>query len=131
MSNNGGFTGLVIAKVICCGGLVLLAGTGSLAGLGGWLSDNAWLVAVAVGLGAAALVLYLRPNVSASEADQDGAVATPEPLCPQRPRHRADDPRAPADQPARGDRLRARHDDHATVVAALTGAKDAELLPGD
>ncbi|MCZ6592020.1 MAG: hypothetical protein O7G13_01375 [Alphaproteobacteria bacterium] len=69
MSNNSGFTGLIIAKVICCGGLVLLAGTGALAGLGGWLSDNAWLIAVAVGLGVAALVLYLRPNAPTNKVD--------------------------------------------------------------
>ncbi len=101
MSENSGFTGLIIAKVICCGGLVLLAGTGALAGLGGWLSDNVWLIAAAVGLGAAALFLYRRSNVPVNEADPlpapandvnpeqsvgtatdeptpDGAVATPE-----------------------------------------------------
>ena len=69
MSNNSGLTGLIIAKVICCGGLILLAGTGALAGLGGWFSDNLWLVVVAVGLGVAALVLYLRPNAPTSEVD--------------------------------------------------------------
>ncbi len=77
MSNNSGFTGLIIAKAICCVGLVLLASTGALVGLGGWLSNNAWLVAAAIGLGVAALVLYLRSNVSANEADPDGAAATP------------------------------------------------------
>ena len=68
MSNNG-FTGLIVAKVICCGGLVLLVGGGSLAGLGGWLSDNAWLIAAAVGLGAAALFIYLRPNAPKKNVD--------------------------------------------------------------
>ncbi len=77
MSNNSGFTGLIIAKAICCVGLVLLASTGALVGLGGWLSNNAWLVAAAFGLGVAALVLYLRSNVSANEADPDSAAPTP------------------------------------------------------
>ncbi len=77
MFDNSGFTRLIIAKIICCVGLVLLASTGALVGLGGWLSNNAWLVAAAFGLGVAALVLYLRPNVSANEADPDGAAATP------------------------------------------------------
>lgn len=67
--SNRGFTGLIVAKVICCGGLVLLAGTGAIAGLGGWLSDNAWLVTAAVGLGVAALVLYLRPKAPTNEVD--------------------------------------------------------------
>ncbi len=69
MSTNNGLTGLIIAKVICCGGLVFLVGGGSLAGLSGWLSDNAWLIAAAVGLGAAALVFYLRPSAPTNEAD--------------------------------------------------------------
>ncbi len=77
MFDNSGFNGLIIAKIICCVGLVLLASTGALVGLGGWLSNNVWLVAAAIGLGVAALVLYLRPNVSANEADPDGAAATP------------------------------------------------------
>ncbi len=73
MSNDSGFTGLIIAKIICCGGLVLLAGTGVLAGLGGWLSDNAWLVAAAVGFGVAALVLYLRSRAPAKADDSPPA----------------------------------------------------------
>jgi len=77
MSNSRGLTGLIIAKVICCGGLLLLVATGTLAGFGGWVSDNGWLVAAAVGLGVAALALYLRPNESANEADPDEAAATP------------------------------------------------------
>ncbi len=59
--SNGGITGLIVAKVICCGALILLAGTGALVGLGGWLSNNAWLVTAAVGLGIAALVFTCDP----------------------------------------------------------------------
>ena len=69
MSENNGFTGLIIAKVICCGGLLLLVATGTLAGFGGWLSDNGWLVAAAVGLGAAALFNYLRPSAPRKNVD--------------------------------------------------------------
>ena len=60
---------MIIAKVICCGGLVLLAGTGTLAGLGGWLSDNGWLVVAAIGLGAVALFIYLRPGAPKNNVD--------------------------------------------------------------
>lgn len=67
--SNSGIRGLIVAKVICCGGLLLLVATGTLAGLGGWLSNNVWLIVAAVGLGAAALALYLRLNVSANEVD--------------------------------------------------------------
>lgn len=63
MSNMSSLTGLIIAKLVCCGALILLAGTGALVGLGGWLTENIWLVAAAIGLGVGALLLHLRSRV--------------------------------------------------------------------
>ena len=54
-------TGLVLAHVVCCGGLVLVA-TGALSGVGTWLFGGGliWLGAAAV-LTAAGLMLWRRP----------------------------------------------------------------------
>lgn len=49
---DSGYVGLVVAKVVCCGGLLLLA-TGALSGFGGWLLDGGliWLVLAGIALG--------------------------------------------------------------------------------
>lgn len=57
-----GMVGLVVAKVVCCGGLVLvLVGSGALSGVGAWLLDQGltWLVVAGV-LAAAGLLLWRR-----------------------------------------------------------------------
>ncbi len=60
--------GLVLAHVVCCGGLVLVA-TGALSGVGTWLFCGGliWLGAAAV-LAAAGLMLWRRP-AGGAEAD--------------------------------------------------------------
>ncbi len=48
---NAGLAALIAAKIVCCGGLILVAtGTLSLAGVAGWLRDEGivWLVIVAL-----------------------------------------------------------------------------------
>ncbi len=44
-----GFPGLILAHVVCCGGIVLVA-TGALSGVGAWLLDGGltWLLLAAV-----------------------------------------------------------------------------------
>ena len=46
--STGGLAGLIAAKIVCCGTLVLAA-TGALSGVGGWLMDGGlvWLVPIA------------------------------------------------------------------------------------
>lgn len=46
--STGGLAGLITAKIVCCGTLVLAA-TGALGGVGGWLSNGGfiWLVVIA------------------------------------------------------------------------------------
>ena len=46
---RGGMSGLMLAHVVCCGGMILVF-TGALSGLGTWLLDGgmAWLLLAAV-----------------------------------------------------------------------------------
>ncbi len=63
-----GMTGVILAHVVCCGGIVLVA-TGALSGVGTWLFGGGliWLGAAAV-LAAAGLMLWRRP-AGGAEAD--------------------------------------------------------------
>ena len=62
-----GYVGLVVAKVVCCGGFLLLA-TGALSGFGGWLLDGGliWLVLAGIALGGG-LALWRRQNRTTTE----------------------------------------------------------------
>jgi hypothetical protein len=77
----GSLAALLLAKVLCCGALVLVA-TGGLAGLGGWLSSGwPWLgagaVLVAAGIGYGVhrrrrLVPFERAAIGAEEPSSSG-----------------------------------------------------------
>ncbi len=56
----GGWAGLALVHVLCCGALLLFA-TGALGGVGAWLLDGRliWLVLATAG-GAAGLFLWIR-----------------------------------------------------------------------
>ncbi len=56
-----GFVGLIVAKIVCCGVLVL-ALTGALGGVGAWLLGDGlvWLVPVAAVAAASLLVWWRR-----------------------------------------------------------------------
>ncbi len=56
---GGAGPALILAHVVCCGGLILVA-TGAVGGLGAWLLDSglAWLVAG--GIAIAVLLLWRR-----------------------------------------------------------------------
>ena len=43
-TEGGTLAAIIVAKIVCCGGLILLA-TGAMSGLGAWLMDNGviWL----------------------------------------------------------------------------------------
>lgn len=56
---SGGLIGLIVAKVVCCGGLILIA-TGALSGIGAWLADAGVLWLVAVGIAVVAVILLWR-----------------------------------------------------------------------
>lgn len=57
--SNGFLLGLIAVKLICCGGLVLLA-TGGLAGLGAWFSGVSIVTAVGMALAVFAILLIWR-----------------------------------------------------------------------
>ncbi len=66
---NGGLAGLLVAKVVCCGGLVLFA-TGALSGFGAWLSEGGlvWLSAAALAVAAGfALRRYRQVRLDSTE----------------------------------------------------------------
>ena len=56
-----GLAPLIVTKLVCCGGLLVFAGTGALSGIGAWLLDGGliWLV-VAIAVLAAGLWLWRR-----------------------------------------------------------------------
>lgn len=60
--------GLLLAHVVCCGGLVLVV-TGALSGAGTWLLDGGliWLV-LALAVLAAGALLWWRPRTGADRA---------------------------------------------------------------
>ena len=68
-SGGGGFLALLLAHVVCCGGLVLVA-TGALGGLGAWLLDSglAWLGAG--GIAIAVLLLWRRRRSCRAVSDR-------------------------------------------------------------
>ncbi len=58
---KSGLASLLLAHVVCCGGLLLLA-TGGLSGIGHWLSEDGatWIVGIGVVLAAAAVIWRRR-----------------------------------------------------------------------
>lgn len=54
--SNGFLSGLIALKLVCCGGLILLA-TGSLAGLGAWFSGFGTAAAAGLVLALFAILL--------------------------------------------------------------------------
>lgn len=67
-TGGGTLATIIIAKIVCCGGLVLLV-TGAMSGLGAWLMDNGviWLSA---GFAVAAGALLLMRGRFKKSTDQ-------------------------------------------------------------
>jgi len=61
--SKGFLSGLIALKLICCGGLILLA-TGGLAGLGAWFSGFSTVAAVGLVLAVFAILLLWRQIAS-------------------------------------------------------------------
>lgn len=61
--SKGFLSGLIALKLICCGGLILLA-TGGLAGLGAWFSGFSTAAAVGLALAMFAALLLWRQITS-------------------------------------------------------------------
>ncbi len=60
-SHGYGFAGLVVAKVVCCGALMLAAtGAVNIAGLASWLAGGAYLWLAAAALALIGLYLWRR-----------------------------------------------------------------------
>lgn len=76
---KGGLIGLLVAKVVCCGGLVLVA-TGALSGVGTWLLDGGllWLAAGAVVLIAGIALRLRRKTRNDTANDRRAGWRTPE-----------------------------------------------------
>lgn len=72
--SKGFLSGLIALKLVCCGGLILLA-TGSLAGLGAWFSG--FSIAAAVGLVLAVFAILLLWRQIASRQDSERYKAWP------------------------------------------------------
>ncbi len=66
----GGWAGLALVHVVCCGALLLFA-TGALGGVGAWLLDGRliWLV-LAIAGGAAGLFLWIRRRPRGAPSNQ-------------------------------------------------------------
>tara|TARA_R110002110_G_scaffold415612_1_gene651450 strand:- start:3365 stop:3652 length:288 start_codon:yes stop_codon:yes gene_type:complete len=65
--SSGFLSGLIALKLICCGGLILLA-TGGLAGLGAWFSGVSIVIAAGMALAVFAILLIRRQIASRQDS---------------------------------------------------------------
>lgn len=67
--SNGFLSGLIALKLICCGGLILLA-TGGLSGLGAWFSGVSITLAAGLALAVFATLLIWRGIASRQDSSR-------------------------------------------------------------
>ena len=65
-----GLAGVLIAKVVCCGGILLVA-TGALTGFGAWLQDGGLVWLAVAALAVAAWLVQRRRRRIAANAPED------------------------------------------------------------
>lgn len=64
--SDRGLAGFVLLKLVCCGGLVLVA-TGAASGIGAWLLGDGLLWLIGAALAIAAALVALRPRLRSME----------------------------------------------------------------
>lgn len=76
--SGSGLAGLLLAKIACCGGLVLVA-TGAASGLGAWLLGDGlvWVAGALAALAVGALLIRRRAKPSQASGLPAAASGTP------------------------------------------------------